>query len=118
MVVKQLCTKTTLETVLDLFVKQVKEIFGDKLKEVILFGSYARGDFDNESDIDVFVLVDMLDNELSDYIYIVADKTYDINLEYNVLISFILKDINHFNDWKEALPFYNNIEKEGVRVNA
>jgi len=31
-----------------------KETLGDKLDKVILFGSYARGDFDRDSDIDIF----------------------------------------------------------------
>ncbi len=113
-----MCTKTILDCVLDLFTNKVKEIFGENLKEVILFGSYARGDYDEESDIDVFVLVDMPDAQLSELSHTVIDKTYDINLEYNVLISFVLKDINHFNEWKDTLPFYRNVDREGVRISA
>jgi len=38
--------------------KKLKEEFRDKIKEVILFGSYARGDFTDDSDIDIIVIVD------------------------------------------------------------
>ncbi|HED36937.1 MAG TPA: nucleotidyltransferase domain-containing protein, partial [Ignavibacteria bacterium] len=32
--------------------KRIKDSFGDKLKKIILYGSYARGDYDSESDVD------------------------------------------------------------------
>ena len=42
------------------------------------------------------------------------DFAYDIQLENNVIISPLIKNINKFNYWLEFLPFYMNIEKEGV----
>lgn len=44
-------------------VEKIKPIFEDRLKKVILFGSYARGDYDGESDIDIMVMVD--DDEIN-----------------------------------------------------
>ena len=52
-----MCTKAELKQILEQFAKQAKTAFGGKLKDVILFGSYARGDFDAESDIDVVLLL-------------------------------------------------------------
>ena len=40
--------------------KKTKSIYGDRLKEVILFGSCARGDYTDESDIDVMILLAIL----------------------------------------------------------
>lgn len=111
-----MCNRSTLDTVLSLTAEKLKGIFGDKLKDVILFGSYARGDYDEESDIDVFVLVDMPDVELKGYISVISSVTSEIDLEYDVLISVILKDINHFESWKKVVPFYLNILKEGRKI--
>ena len=36
-----------------------ESLFGKKLEAVILFGSYARGDFDDESDVDIMVVADV-----------------------------------------------------------
>lgn len=110
--------KAKLKKILNLATKEIRCIFGEKLCEIILFGSYARGDFDQESDIDIIVLVDMPDIELNNYISVVTDATYDLDLKYNVLLSIILKDINQFNRWKNTLPFYMNIVKEGVMLSA
>ena len=36
-----------------------RDSLGDKLNKVILYGSYARGDYDDESDIDIMILADI-----------------------------------------------------------
>ena len=46
------------------FNNQVKEILGNRLKKVILYGSYARGDYSKNSDIDLMILTDFNDDEL------------------------------------------------------
>jgi predicted nucleotidyltransferase len=38
--------------------RDLKEALGEKLSEVILFGSYSRGDFTQYSDIDLLILID------------------------------------------------------------
>lgn len=43
------------------------EDFGSKLDAVILYGSYARGDFDAESDIDIMVRVKLSQQDLKKY---------------------------------------------------
>jgi predicted nucleotidyltransferase len=54
----------TVEEIKENLVKDLKEIFNDKLDKVIIYGSYARGEDDNESDIDIMVLVNEKDEEL------------------------------------------------------
>ena len=39
-----------------LFSREMKRILGENLKKVILYGSYARGDYTENSDIDIMVL--------------------------------------------------------------
>lgn len=51
-------TPAELKLILDELIQKILPIFGSKLKRVILFGSYARGDYDEESDIDVMFLID------------------------------------------------------------
>ena len=40
------------------FAQQIRSIFGDSLKKVVVYGSYARGDYQKNSDIDIMILVD------------------------------------------------------------
>ena len=50
-------TPTTINIIVALLANKAKEIASDKLVKVILYGSYARGDYEEWSDIDVMVLV-------------------------------------------------------------
>jgi len=52
-------TKNQLDGIINRIVVFSKETFGDKFQQVILYGCYARGDYDDESDIDIMIMVDM-----------------------------------------------------------
>jgi predicted nucleotidyltransferase len=44
----------------------LRELYGDRLRQVLLFGSWARGDADPESDIDPMVVLDRVDDVLEE----------------------------------------------------
>ncbi|MBO5004349.1 MAG: nucleotidyltransferase domain-containing protein [Clostridia bacterium] len=98
------------------FVKGVNQILGNRVKKVILYGSYARGDYNESSDIDIMILTDLSDNEIIEYRDKIWDYAYDIEFDNNfdIQLSPLVKNIDKFNYWLEALPFYMNVQKEGV----
>ena len=49
----------TIQMILKKYVDELKKIYGTYLKSVVLYGSYARGDFSEESDIDIMILLDL-----------------------------------------------------------
>jgi predicted nucleotidyltransferase len=104
------------QTILVSYIEQVKKIYGNHLEKIILYGSYARGDATSSSDIDIMILVDLDDLEIKKYADELSDMTYDMNLDYDVMIMPIVKNEKHFNYWLEAYPFYNNVSKEGVSL--
>jgi predicted nucleotidyltransferase len=100
-------------------IRQFSEgLFGDKLEAVILFGSYARGDYDAESDIDIMILVDMDAGMLAPYKYQFAHFGTELDLTYDVFHSFVLQDKATFDYWKDTIPFYKNVTQGGLFVNA
>lgn len=96
------------------FKKDAQKILQGHMKEMILYGSYARCDNSENSDIDVMLLVDLPDGELRDYERKIWDVTYDYEMDRNADISAMLKNIDHFNLWKDDYAFYSNVESEGV----
>lgn len=56
-------SKKELDTILQKFINRAQPVFGDKLKRIVLFGSYARGNYDAESDIDLIIMIDEDEDE-------------------------------------------------------
>jgi predicted nucleotidyltransferase len=110
-------TETELKQLLDELIQSSVPIFDNKLKRVILFGSYARGDYDEESDIDVMFLIDDEANILSrKYRKPVRRIIADIDLKYGVLLCSVLQNEHDFYTCINSIPFYYNVEKEGITL--
>ena len=107
-----------LDEILKKYVEDVREIYGENLRTIILYGSYARGDFKPDSDIDLMILVDLSDDEIKRKGHVLSDLTFDYNFDNNLEIMPIVKNLDHFNKWIRAYPFYNNIKNEGVELYA
>ncbi len=99
------------------FIDGTNQLFGNRAKKIILYGSYARGDFNKSSDIDIMILTDLNDEEITEYGERIWDFAYDIELKYDIIISPLIKNIDRYNYWIETLPFYVNVQKEGVVLN-
>lgn len=104
----------TMKNLIEQYISEVKKIYGLHLRQIILYGSYARGDFRQDSDIDIMILLDMSDMELKAYSQELSYMTYDFNLDNDLDIKPIAKSEEHFRKWSENYPFYANIHKEGV----
>ncbi len=80
--------------------------------KLILFGSKARGDFDEESDIDVLIIVPELNFEKKEIIW---DLTNRINLTNDTSISSVVIDRKKFNTMKSGM-FISNVKAEGILI--
>ena len=98
------------------FITAINNRFGDRIKKIILYGSYARGDFNTGSDVDIMILTDFTDDELVQYRSEIVELAYDIEWDnkFDIHLSPLVKNVDRFNYWLEALPFYMNVQKEGV----
>jgi len=101
-----------IEQILKEFKQKISELYGQRLKKVILYGSYARGQADDEnSDIDLAVVLEGDVNPCRE-IDRMIDIITEINLEYNVLISVYPVSEKNYNFLNS--PLLMNIRKEGV----
>lgn len=107
---------TTTQNLIEQYVEGIQRIYGDHLKQVILYGSYARGDYRVDSDIDIMILLDLSDLELKTYRHQLSEFTYDFNMDHDLDIKPIAKSEAHFNMWLINYPFYANVRKEGVNL--
>jgi len=94
------------------FKEEVERRLGTGLEKILLFGSKARGDADDESDIDIMIVVCDSDTAMEDTI---IDVAYEVNLCHDLYISpKVITRANLENPLWRATPFIQSIEREGV----
>ncbi len=105
-----------MRNLLESYVAEIHKIYGTHVKQIILYGSYARGDYTADSDVDIMILLDMSDMEIKEYQHRLSDLTYDYNLDHDLNIKPVAKNEEHFMKWIANYPFYANVQKEGVSL--
>ena len=104
--------------VLKEYAELTKEIYESALKAVILYGSYARGDYTEDSDVDILILVDMEEDEIGRSRERLSSLTYDFNEVHDLKIMPEVIGEKQFAYWLPVYSFYQNIEKDGVSIYA
>lgn len=110
------CTDRKLEAVIRDMVAAYRDVFGGRIEQILLYGSYARGDADGDSDIDMAAIVHGDRQELQEKLKKVWDVSSSLELTYEVVISPTVIPYNEFMAYQEDLPYYRNISEEGIRV--
>ena len=88
---------------------------GNNLKDVLLYGSKARGDYNNDSDIDILVIADTVTPDIKGTI---RDAVLDIQLEYSLPIVVHIRSLDYFYEQQnnKMNRFIHNVEREGIPV--
>lgn len=109
-----MCNNNILEEIKKEICLESMRLFGNKLQSVILYGSYARGDYDEESDIDVMIIADIKQDDISKMRKTLSNYIFEQNLKYDIVLSVILQDKLTFDKWKNDYPFFQNVLREGI----
>ena len=102
---------------IEAFLERLQEREGDNLLRVVLYGSVARGDAREDSDVDVFVLVK--NGEGLDLLDRIVEMSVKADLEageFRTRLSPLAYGLEEFNEKQNIVPFFWNVEKEGVVI--
>jgi len=106
-------TLTSITSILNELKQELKELYGDRLVKLILFGSHARGEAHHDSDIDLLIV---LKNNISQFQEIrnMSELRVRMLLEHDELVSIIPMSEEDFRTRNVAL--LRNIRKEGIEL--
>lgn len=96
--------------------KGYEQVYGDNIIDIYLYGSYARGDYDAESDIDFAAVVKGERLDLQRKLKVMWDIATDLGIERDVVISTTVIPYKEFIRYKDELPYYRNIIQEGLKI--
>lgn len=109
-----MCNQNQAISILHEVYSSCNPIFGNAIQDAILYGSYARGDYHAESDIDILLTVDWPAEKISKTRSSIGAITSELSLKHDITVSVTVKPLNQFRQFANVLPFYKNVLKEGI----
>lgn len=103
-------SKVIYEIIAD-FKKRACDFYGMRLHSLVLYGSYARGDFREGSDIDILVVLDNIESEMNEIGNLTEIKA-DLILEYERYLS--TNPVSREKFENSNFSFYQNVKQEGI----
>jgi predicted nucleotidyltransferase len=94
------------------FVEELKDVLGDSFEEAVLYGSYARDEYDTGSDVDLAVIVSGEVDE--DEVFRIVD---DFRRQRSLAFSPRFFEREEFKSKREkGYSFFRNVDSEGVEI--
>ena len=109
-----MCTKNEAVIILKEVYEGCQKIFGST-KEAYLYGSYARGDYNKDSDVDILLTVEESQSVISKHRMDIARLSSELSLKHDITVSISVKPAEQFERCNAVLPFYQNVVKEGIK---
>lgn len=95
-------------------VNLVKKSLGEHLVKIILYGSCARGDYQEDSDIDIALILKCDRETAQKYNGDLAYIATELAMKYFVIVNFVCLPYVEFQEKKEWYAYFKNIEREGI----
>ena len=96
--------------------EELIKLFGKKIERILLYGSYARGEFNLESDVDIMILLNCDQKEITQRRKEISRIASRIGLKNDIMVSLLARNRDDYENNMKYQPFYQNIEKEGMRI--
>lgn len=106
--------KYTLNKVKKIIIKEIPKALRDDCREIILYGSCARGDFNDDSDVDIAILTDSDREAVKKYDSKIDDIATSIGMDTMAIVNFVCLPKKEFEKKNSWYPYFVNIKKEGI----
>ncbi len=108
-------TEEKIREIVERFATEAKRIYGTSLRNVILYGSCARGDFEQDSDIDIMVLLDAPQEEMGIERKKILEVSNQLDWDYDVVLTPVFQNYQLYQKYMSVSKYYQNVQREGVQ---
>ncbi|TWH49262.1 nucleotidyltransferase family protein [Sporomusa sp. KB1] len=84
------------------------------IEKIILYGSCARGEAQEDSDIDIMALIRTDGHDLKKFREDLVDIAFDLSLKHDLDISILSQDLEEYKKWSPYIPFFQNVRNESI----
>ncbi|MBR0367849.1 MAG: nucleotidyltransferase domain-containing protein [Clostridia bacterium] len=113
-----MCSRSEVQAIIDELRDSLAVLFPRQHFDIILFGSHARDEATEDSDIDVMFLLDAPRETIAEKGWQIGEIAANLLLAHGVVVSPIVENRDYFLSNINTLPFFRNIQREGVRMSA
>ena len=110
-----MCNQSQALAILGEVYNSCNSVFDNAVTDAFLYGSYARGDYHSESDIDILLTVNWEPEAISKMRRQIGFITSELSLKHDITVSVTVKPFAQFQKYADVLPFYKNVLREGIR---
>lgn len=111
-----MCSQLEVRTIIAQLREKLANIFPQEQFDIILFGSYARHDADDESDIDVMFLVNSSRQTIQEKHWQIGEAAAEVLMDFGIVVSPVVENRAYYHANADLLPFFRNVQREGVRI--
>ena len=104
----------TLDKIKKIIIRDIPKVFKDDCREIIMYGSCARGDFTDESDVDIAILTESDRETVKKYDSMIDDIATSIGIDTMAVVNFVCLPQKEFEEKSSWYPYFMNIKKEGI----
>ncbi len=105
-----------IELAIDIIREKIPLNMKTHAKKILVYGSCARGDYTDDSDIDVAIITDCDRMEAKQYDDSLMDIVTDIAMKTNAIVEYICIPEHEFLEKKSWYLYFKNIENEGKLI--
>ena len=113
-----MCSQAELRQIILQLRSNIAEIFPQERFDVILFGSYARNEAEDGSDMDVMFLVDSSRQAIAEKHRQLGEAAADVLMDFGIVVSPIVENRDYYLANADILPFFRNVQREVARTSA
>lgn len=108
--------KKKVKNIIGHYIEEIKAVLGKDFREAVIYGSFARGEMQEESDIDIAIFTERKAQDFYILINKISELTFEYNVRYEIILSPVFQNIDDYRRMLHVVPYYQNIQREGVPV--